>query len=347
MASAQAVLAGAVASPGSPPRPAGAHQGALLLLPYLLHRGRVKPVHQAEILQTLATAPSGSWQDLLGPVWGGQEAMRVENMARHAEWPALEQWSVAARRRLLMGLARNPLRLVAQMAKGAGAALRRIRRPPGVMLVLMGPDGCGKSTIGAQLKVTLASLYAEEKTRHFHWRPGLLRPPRAWLSGPQKAPATEVEALPQGKAPYGKAVSFLRFLYFWADFVVGVPVRWRPVVAVNGLVVVDRYFFDFLVDPLRYRLNLPAGLVRLLGRFLVPSPDLVVILDAPEDTLLARKQELPRAELSRQRAAYRQLPAELPCPSMTLDTSCVDKERAAELIRDRIFQLLLARQGRE
>jgi len=47
-------------------------------------------------------------------------------------------------------------------------------------------------------------------------------------------------------------------------------------------------------------------LARLYAR-LVPSPDLVLILDADVETMLARKSELPPEELNRQREAYQQL----------------------------------------
>jgi thymidylate kinase len=47
-------------------------------------------------------------------------------------------------------------------------------------------------------------------------------------------------------------------------------------------------------------------LARLYAR-LVPSPDLVLFLDADVETMLARKSELSSDELNRQRQAYRQL----------------------------------------
>jgi len=47
-------------------------------------------------------------------------------------------------------------------------------------------------------------------------------------------------------------------------------------------------------------------LARLYAR-LVPSPDLVLVLDVDVEIMLARKSELDRAELIRQREAYRRL----------------------------------------
>jgi hypothetical protein len=78
-----------------------------------------------------------------------------------------------------------------------------------------------------------------------------------------------------------------------------------------GLVVFDRYFQDLQADPKRYRYGGPAWLLRAAGR-LVSTPDLVLILDAPEEVVLSRKQEVAREEIARQRGVYRTLAAAFP-----------------------------------
>ena len=72
------------------------------------------------------------------------------------------------------------------------------------------------------------------------------------------------------------------------------------------MVLIDRYYYDFFVDQRRYRLAVPALLVRL-GHFFLKKPDLVVLLDAPAAVLQSRKQEVAAAETERQRVAYREL----------------------------------------
>ena len=74
----------------------------------------------------------------------------------------------------------------------------------------------------------------------------------------------------------------------------------------SDFVQFDRYFHDVLVDSLRYRYGGPAWYAAFLCR-LLPEPDLVILLDADADLIFARKSELSRAEIQRQRAAYRQL----------------------------------------
>ena len=74
----------------------------------------------------------------------------------------------------------------------------------------------------------------------------------------------------------------------------------------GGLVLIDRFYYDFFVDQRRYRLRVPQSIVRL-GHFFLKKPDLVVLLDAPAEVLQSRKQEVPLAETERQRTAYRAL----------------------------------------
>jgi hypothetical protein len=68
-------------------------------------------------------------------------------------------------------------------------------------------------------------------------------------------------------------------------------------------VVVERGWWDVLVDPARYRMRGGVRLARILGQ-LLPRPDLVVILHAEPEVLLRRKAELSAEEMHRQLAAW-------------------------------------------
>jgi hypothetical protein len=76
------------------------------------------------------------------------------------------------------------------------------------------------------------------------------------------------------------------------------PVRTR-----TGLVVVERGFVDIAVDPRRYRLRVSPTLVDTLAR-LLPRPDVTIVLEAPPETITARKAELSATEVRRQLAAW-------------------------------------------
>jgi thymidylate kinase len=164
--------------------------------------------------------------------------------------------------------------------------------------VLCGADGSGKSTAAQAILEGLSGTFPPQEVRHFHWKPPVFSARRQAARGP----ATNPHGLPARNS----AVSLCYFGVHWLEFILGSHLRLRPVTIRGGLVLIDRYYYDFFVDQRRYRLAVPPVLVRL-GHFFLKKPDLVVLLDAPSAVLQSRKQEVAPAETERQRLAYREL----------------------------------------
>ena len=80
----------------------------------------------------------------------------------------------------------------------------------------------------------------------------------------------------------------------------------RPLLSKSCLVMFDRYFYDVLVDPRRYRYGGPMWFAQILAQ-LVPEPDIVILLDSDPESVATRKAELPVAEIHRQQHEYREL----------------------------------------
>jgi thymidylate kinase len=182
----------------------------------------------------------------------------------------------------------NPIRCV--LANG----LRLVRRwlePSGIFVVFLGPDGVGKSTLIKYLTQVISPVF--RRHRVFHWRPMLLW--RRKHSGDA--------ADPHGRSQHGTWWSLGRLFAYLLDYWLGYWVVMRPLLARSGLVIFDRYFYDLLIDPKRYRYGGPLWAARLLFP-LIPRPDLVFVLDAPEQLLLSRKQEVAPEEVLRQRRTY-------------------------------------------
>ncbi len=76
-------------------------------------------------------------------------------------------------------------------------------------------------------------------------------------------------------------------------------------------VVFDRYYYDLIVDPCRYRFGGPKFAPIVINKF-IPKPDLIILLDAPVEILLQRKQEVSFSEAERQRTEYLNLIKKLP-----------------------------------
>jgi thymidylate kinase len=164
---------------------------------------------------------------------------------------------------------------------------------PGLRVLVAGPDGAGKSSLAGAIRVD------DRRTVIVHWRPGVLPHPRSLLGGTSAAPVAD----PHASEPHGPVISALRLAYFFTDFWAGESRMLRPAVRQGCVVVIERGWWDMAVDPRRYRLSVPPRLILALGR-LAPKPDLVLVLDAPADVLVSRKQELPTDELDRQRRAW-------------------------------------------
>ena len=126
-----------------------------------------------------------------------------------------------------------------------------------------------------------------------HWRPGLL--PRLGAVVKRAAPDGHD---PHGAPPYGRVTSIVRFTYYWADHLLGYWAKVWPLRARSGLVVLERGFHDMRVDPGRYRMRVPAGLMSAATR-LVPKPDVTLILVGAPIVLQARKAELDVDEIGR------------------------------------------------
>ena len=162
----------------------------------------------------------------------------------------------------------------------------------GAFLVFLGPDGVGKTTLLTSVTTTLGPLF--KRQHFFRWRPAMFaRAPR-----PNAPPHSKPRRSTRG------SLSYLAFL--WLDFVAGYMFRTRKMLCQGDLVVYDRYYHDVLVDPRRYRYDGPRWLARLASRVVPPKTAFFVVLDADEQTIYARKQQLALADIRELRNLYRQ-----------------------------------------
>ena len=271
-------------------------EAACNLLGFLIYTGKVKPKYMSSIAAGFRPEPALATA-LLAETYGQAHAKFLVAAGAREDWAAIEKATGALRRALIFRqLTRHPWRTIRSLLSDALRLARRFLHPPGLTVALCGADGCGKSTAARAVVEGLSGTFSPAKGRHFHWKPPLFTARRRAGRGP----ATD----PHGQPVRNPVASLCYFVFHWLEFFLGSHVCFRPVTFRGGLVLVDRYYYDFFVDQRRYRLQVPQGIVRL-GYVPLKKPDLVVLLDAPAEVLQGRKQEVPLAETERQCGAYR------------------------------------------
>jgi thymidylate kinase len=195
----------------------------------------------------------------------------------------------------------HPLSCVTGTILSSVRRLKRLLQPTGLFVVLLGPDGSGKSSVAGLLPVELKRAF--RATWRFHWRPNWL-PKLSGRDTGEKKEECECVAPPQNAA-YDPVISSARFLYYLIDFVVGYWIVIYPRKAQTTLIIGERYFADVLVNPQRYGFALPAWLLRL-GATLVPKPDATILLINDPDVVHARKPELSVESIADQMRRYQE-----------------------------------------
>ena len=170
--------------------------------------------------------------------------------------------------------------------------VRSVNHGEGAFLVFLGPDGVGKTTLSNEISAALAPVFSGQ--HFFRWRPAIF------------ARAPRPSALPHSKPLRSVKGSVSYLVFLWLDFVAGYLFRYRQMLRQGELVVFDRYYHDLLIDPKRYRYNRPLWLARMLRHLVPPRDAFLVVLDADEQTIFTRKQQLALEEIRRQRMVYRQ-----------------------------------------
>ena len=137
-------------------------------------------------------------------------------------------------------------------------------------------------------------------------RPSVLPILSAFQHGKQKAEQKAAETLPRQGRNKSKLSSFLRFCYYYSDYLLGQFYIKAKYVWRGYVVIYDRYYFDFIVDSKRSNIEIPQSIPKFLYRF-VSHPSLNLFLYANPETILKRKKELDVESIDELTSNYKSL----------------------------------------
>lgn len=187
------------------------------------------------------------------------------------------------------------IRFIATVLEKTRASVNREQTLRGAFVVLIGLDGSGKTTLARNMARLAAGDGRFEGVRYFHWRPRLIHSIEFPLPDYRDTP----RKLECARSPIISFLSALRLVknVFLANLAYHLKVR--PLLRRNYLVIIDRYFYNYYLDPVSVRYTGPAWFLLLMTR-LFPKPGQVITLNAGTDALLGRKQELTAAQITEQ-----------------------------------------------
>lgn len=181
--------------------------------------------------------------------------------------------------------------------------LFRIKYPVGMSIVLLSPDGGGKSSVLEKLNETCWGSF--HGINRFYFRPHIFTNP-GMLNPLNPVPESTTNTDPHGKKTNGIIKSLVRYFYYNLDFIVGYNVVVRKKKIKKQLVIFDRYYYDYFVDVKRYQYSFPSWFPKLFA-WSIPTPDLIFVLEGDAEILYKRKKELPIDEIRRQTKEYHKI----------------------------------------
>ena len=169
----------------------------------------------------------------------------------------------------------------------------------GLFLVLVGPDGSGKSSVYSGISNELSGYF--KPCLYYHGRFNIIPDLRDLCRGRFRAKKTDGPDFDfredsGDKKTYGLFRSLLYVFYYLFDYLLGYFVV-KKNNKYGGLIVFDRYFYDYMIQPAFSKV--PNELLRVFT-YLLPKPDMVVYLKCDPNVIHARKPELDIENIKKQ-----------------------------------------------
>lgn len=280
---------------------------ALALIKELMRHDTFKANSRDEVSRGALADPEG-FRSAVRPFLGDALSARLLETSRAGLWEKVEALVPEIRG----AIQAQPLRRLPVAARFfAENLLHNLRPPMSALVVLLGPDGAGKSTI-ADLAAQRLYQRPFKICRRFEYNFRLLpelKQVRASLARRLGRRATI--AAPPEPGTHGSGMNrdhpalraMMYITYYSLDLLLG-RLLVRRLRGQGSLLLFARYFHDYYYQ--RGYGKAPRALLRLLER-MAPEPDLILYLHRSAEDIYAGKPELDLDEIKRQQAVIRSL----------------------------------------
>lgn len=177
------------------------------------------------------------------------------------------------------------------------------------LICFVGMDGSGKTTLAKYLVKTMAQEGIRYKYVYGRLEPFILKPfimigRKIFLRGNNMfEDYTQYSNTKRGAM---KRNSFLLWIYkniLLFDYSLQLLFKVRLPLMLGKNIICDRYVYDTVITDLSVDMNYSTSEIRdLIKRFfyIIPTPDLVFLIDLPEDIAFQRKSDTPSIEYLRE-----------------------------------------------
>lgn len=288
----------------------------IMLLVYKIfgyHHAKLKHAYQADIFKAQQEYPE-EFHDILLKIAGDGLGIKLNDLIAQKDFNAvvaLEPEFTKALKRYTFKI--RPWSTIRYSAEFLWQKVSRIifnYKKYAKTFAVMAPDGTGKTTFLEALLKELNFYYVNDENDNrfhvYHFRPSIL--PNLGAVGEKTGVMKQDTDFtnPHRSKPANPFSSLIRISYYTLDYIIGWQKCVRNDVHYDRYSVFDRYSYDFIVDPMRTKLNLPESVRKFFVK-LTPQPKIVFCLDASPDVIYKRKQELSLEEITRQISEYRKL----------------------------------------